>query len=108
MVGDELCGSRGARGLRQLSGVAERWLAIVLPMVDVEVAWEARAEAQRAVESAEVAAAVERLLEERPTVGDVVKLTGLDQPTVRRLRKAKAGIEEAPPCPSPQGQRTEG
>jgi hypothetical protein len=78
--------------------------------VDVELAWEARAVAQRAVESAEVAAAaaVERLLDERLTVGDVVQLTGLDQSTVRRLRKAKVSIEAAPPCPSPQEQRTEG
>jgi len=62
------------------------------------------------VESTEVAAAaaVERLLGERLTVGDVVKLTGLDQPTVRRLRQAKVSIKDAPPCPSPQGQRTEG
>lgn len=78
--------------------------------VDVELAWEARAEAQRAVESAEVAAAaaVERLLDERLTVGDVVKLTGLDQPTVRRLRKAKVSTEDAPPRPSPEGQRAAG
>jgi hypothetical protein len=71
--------------------------------VDVELAWEARAEARRAVESAEVAAAaaVERLLGERLTVGDVVRLTGLDQPTVRRLRKAKASIHDAPALPEP-------
>jgi len=66
-------------------------------VVDVDVAWESRAEAERAVEAAEVeaAAAVERLLDERLSVGDVVKLTGLDQVTVRRLRQAKATLEEA-------------
>ncbi len=94
--------------------------------VDVELAWEARAEVQRAGESAEVAAAVAvvRLLEERLTGGDVVKLTGLDQPAVRRLRKLavrrlrklavrrlrklKASIRDAPALPEPTGQRTEG
>lgn len=39
------------------------------------------------VESAEVAAAA------------AVKLTGLDQPTVRRLRQAKVALEEASPAP---------
>jgi len=69
--------------------------------VDVELAWAARSEAERAVESAEAAAAagVERLLGERLSVMDVVKLTGLDQPTVRRLRQAYASHTEtkAPP-----------
>jgi hypothetical protein len=64
--------------------------------VDVEVAWEARAEAERAVEAAEAAAAdaVERLVGERLAAADVVKLTGLDQATVRRLRQTKtpAGV----------------
>jgi hypothetical protein len=71
--------------------------------VDVELSWEARAEAERAVESAEVAAAaaVERLLGERLSVADVVKLTGLDQATVRRLRQAKAALEEAAASPEP-------
>jgi hypothetical protein len=57
--------------------------------VDVELAWEARTEAERAVANAEVAAAaaVERLLAERLAVKDVVQLTGLDQATVRRLRQ---------------------
>ena len=70
--------------------------------VDVELAWEARAEAERAVESAEVAAAaaVERLVAERLAVADVVKLTGLDQPTVRRLRQAKA--DRAATFPPPE------
>lgn len=56
--------------------------------VDVEVAWEARAEAERAAEAAEHAAAtaVQRLLGERLSVTDVAKLTGLDLSTVRRLR----------------------
>jgi len=60
--------------------------------VDVEVAWQARAKAERAVEAAEAAAAtaVERLLVERLSVTNVVKLTGLDQPTVRRLRQLVA------------------
>ncbi len=57
--------------------------------VDVEVAWEERAVAEQAVTDAEVAAAeaIERLLEERLAVKDVVQLTGLDQATVRRLRQ---------------------
>ena len=63
--------------------------------VAVEVAWEARAQAERAVAAAEVAAAtaVERMLRERLPVGDVAKLTGLDHPTLRRLRQAKAALE---------------
>lgn len=57
--------------------------------VDVEVAWEARADVERAVEAAEVAAgtAVERLLGERLSVTDAAKLTGLDLSIVRRLRQ---------------------
>jgi hypothetical protein len=49
--------------------------------VDVEVAWEQRTAAEQAVTDAEVtaAAAIERLLEERLGVKDVVRLTGLDQ-----------------------------
>jgi hypothetical protein len=45
--------------------------------VDVELAWEARAEAERASEAAEVAArtAVQRLLGERLSLTDVVELT---------------------------------
>ncbi len=64
--------------------------------VDVELAWEARAEAERAMEAAEVAAgtAVKRLLDERLSVADVVKLTGLGQPTVRRLRRTVAPREQ--------------
>jgi hypothetical protein len=64
--------------------------------VDVELAWEARAEAERAREAAEVAAgtAVERLLGERLSVIDVAELTGLDQPTVRRLRRTVAPREQ--------------
>jgi hypothetical protein len=58
-------------------------------VVDVEVAWEARSEAEHALVDAEVApaAAVERLLAERLAVKDVVQLTGLDQATIRRLRQ---------------------
>lgn len=57
--------------------------------VDVEVAWEERAQAEQAVADAEIAAAaaIERLLAERLAVKDVVQLTGLDQATVRRLRQ---------------------
>lgn len=57
--------------------------------VDVEVAWEERAQAEQAVTDAETAAAaaIERLLAERLAVKDVMQLTGLDQATVRRLRQ---------------------
>jgi len=57
--------------------------------VDVEVAWEARAEAERAKEAAEhaAAAAIEQLLTERLSITDVARLTGLDLSTVRRLRQ---------------------
>lgn len=60
--------------------------------VDVEVAWEARTQAERAVANAEqvAAAAVACLLDERLSVGDVAKLTGVDQPALRRLRQAKS------------------
>lgn len=63
--------------------------------VDVEVALEARGEAQREVDLAEVAAAtaVERLLHEGLSVRDVIRLTGLDQATVRRLRRVKEAVE---------------
>ena len=62
--------------------------------VDVEVAWEDRAQAEQAVKDAEVAAAaaIERLLAEKLAVKDVVKLTGLDQATVRRLRQVETDI----------------
>jgi len=65
-------------------------------VVDVELAWEARAEAQRAVVAAEVAAAaaVERLVDERLAVKDVVQLTGLDLRTVRRLRQLETNISD--------------
>lgn len=57
--------------------------------VDVEVAWDERAQAEQAVVDAEVAAAaaIERLLSERLAVKEVVHLTGLDPATVRRLRQ---------------------
>lgn len=57
--------------------------------VDVEVAWEERAQAEQAITDAEIAAAaaIERLLAERLAVKDVMQLTGLDQATVRRLRQ---------------------
>jgi hypothetical protein len=62
--------------------------------VDVELACEARTEAERAVADAEVAAAVERLLAERLAVKDVVQLTGLDQATVRRLRQLETDTSD--------------
>ena len=72
--------------------------------VDVEVAWEDRAEAEQAVEIAEAAAAaaIERLLAERLAVKDVVHLTGLDQATVRRLRQSKTAHEQAVASPEPK------
>lgn len=62
--------------------------------VDVELAWEARTEAEQAVADAEIAAAagVERLLAERLSVKDVVQLTKLDQRTVRRLRQLETTV----------------
>ena len=64
--------------------------------VDVELCWDARTEAERAVADAEVAAAaaIERLIVERLAVKDVVHLTGLDQATVRRLRQL--GTDDEP------------
>src|SRR3954453_13209523 len=64
--------------------------------VDVEVAWEQRTGAEQAVTDAEVAAAaaIERLLEERLAVKDVVQLTGLDQAAVRRLRQLEADTND--------------
>jgi hypothetical protein len=64
--------------------------------VDVEVAWDARSEAEQAVAAAEVAAAaaIERLLAERLAAKDVVRLTGLDQATVRRLRQIEADTSD--------------
>ncbi|WP_246371378.1 hypothetical protein [Nocardioides pelophilus] len=61
--------------------------------VDVEVAWEERAQAEQAIADAEAAtaAAIERLVAEKLTVKDIVQLTGLDQATVRRLRQLVAG-----------------
>lgn len=77
-------------------------------VVDVEVAWEARSEAERAVAAAEAeaATAIERLVNEKLAVKDVVGLTGMDQATVRRLRQvneaqtprvATPGAESADP-----------
>ena len=65
--------------------------------VDVEVAWEERAQAQQALADAQAAAAaaIERLLAERLAVKDVVHLTGLDQTTVRRLHSEGADAEVA-------------
>jgi hypothetical protein len=64
--------------------------------VDVEVAWEERAAAEQAVVDAELAAAaaIGRLLGERLAVKDVVRLTGLDLATVRRLRQLGADTND--------------
>lgn len=69
-------------------------------VVDVEVAWEARSEAEQAVVAAEAeaATALERLLDEKLAVKDVVRLTGMDQATVRRLRQLK----QAEPTSGPE------
>jgi hypothetical protein len=66
--------------------------------VDVEVAWEERTVAEHAVTEAEVAAAaaIERLLEERLAVKDVVQLTGLDQPTVQPVASARGRDQRRP------------
>ncbi|MBS42869.1 MAG: hypothetical protein CMH83_06860 [Nocardioides sp.] len=65
--------------------------------VDVEVAWENRAQAEQAVTDAEIAAAaaIERLLAERLAVKDVMQLTGLDQATVRRLRQLETDSNDS-------------
>lgn len=64
--------------------------------VDVEVAWEERAQAEQAITDAEIAAAaaIERLVEERLAVKDVMQLTGLDQATVRRLRQLETDSDD--------------
>ena len=64
--------------------------------VDVEVAWEERAQAEQAMTHAEIAAAaaIERLVAERLAVKDVMQLTGLDQATVRRLRLLETGSDD--------------
>ena len=57
--------------------------------VDVKFAWEARTLAEKAVTDAEIvaAAAIERLLADRPAVKDVVQLTdSTRRPYVARLR----------------------
>ncbi len=72
--------------------------------VDVEVAWEERAQAEQAITEAELAtaAAIERLVAEKLTVKDVVHLTGLDQATVRRLRQLVAGAETGEDADGPE------
>src|SRR3954447_23005729 len=77
--------------------------------VDVEVAWEGRTAAEQAVTDAEVAAsaAIERLLEERLAVKDVVQLTGLDQATVRRLRQLETDTNDDV-CTTVEGADVEG
>jgi pyruvate/2-oxoglutarate dehydrogenase complex dihydrolipoamide acyltransferase (E2) component len=63
-------------------------------VVDVELAWERRATAEQAVADAEALAAeaIQRLLDERLTQTEVIKLTGLDQAIVRRLRQSQASV----------------
>lgn len=58
-------------------------------VVDVEMAREARSEEEHAVVAAEgrAATAIDRLINEKLAVNDVVRLTGMDQVTVRRLRQ---------------------
>lgn len=57
------------------------------------------------MEAAEIAAgtALERLLGERLSLTNVVELTGLGQPTVRRLRQTVASREQ--PCGGEPGTR---
>ena len=64
--------------------------------VDVEVAWEERAQAEQAITDAEIAgaAAIERLVAEGRAVKDVMQLTGLDQATVRRLRQLETDSDD--------------
>ncbi len=78
--------------------------------VDVEVAWEERAQAEQAAADAEVAAAaaIERLLAERLAVKDVVHLTGLDQTTVRRLRQLEAESDKTGDTSGGVGTTAEG
>ncbi|MBC7631034.1 hypothetical protein [Aeromicrobium sp.] len=55
-----------------------------------------RTVAEQAVTDAEIAAAaaIERVLAERLAVKDVVRLTGLDQATVRRLRQLETDTND--------------
>ncbi|QIX27006.1 hypothetical protein ncot_10680 [Nocardioides sp. JQ2195] len=64
--------------------------------VDVELAWEERTRAERAILDAEVAAAtaIEQLLAEKLAVKDVVQLTGLNLATVRRLRQVETDTRD--------------
>jgi hypothetical protein len=71
--------------------------------VDVEVAWDQRMRAEQAVADAEVvvAAAIERLFQERLGVKDVLQLTGFDQATVRRLRRLEVHANDGIVPPDP-------
>lgn len=62
---------------------------------DVEEARERLSEAQDAVDAAErsIAVGLGRLVAEKLTVGEVAELTGLDERTVRRLRRLKSRSE---------------
>jgi predicted transposase YdaD len=57
------------------------------------------APAEQTIRDTEVAAAaaIERLLEERLAVKDVVQLTGLDRATVRRLRQLETDTHDVGP-----------
>ena len=68
-------------------------------VVDVELAWEARAEAEGASRTPR-ARPRQRWSDSWPSglsVKDVVRLTGLDQPTVRRLRQTRVAPMRARP-----------
>lgn len=77
-------------------------------VVDIEVAWERRAEAERAIQAEEVtvAKAIERLVADHVSLADIARLTGLDQAVVRRLKAALAHGTSAeshrhtPPAPT--------
>jgi hypothetical protein len=66
--------------------------------VDVGIAWEQRWQALLATAEAEAAAAeaIERLVKESLPQADVVRLTGLDSSTLRRLRKIDRGTDGDP------------
>lgn len=66
-------------------------------VVDLEDARESLAEAtaEQAAAELRMAAAVERLLAEKLTMGEVGQLTGLEQPLLRRLRRLNPALAQA-------------
>ena len=64
--------------------------------VDIEDAWAARDQANAALAAAEHSAAqgIDRLLAPKVTVGELSELTGLDLPTIRRLRQVKLQVDD--------------